>query len=53
VVRSPNGTWRFFIVLEDRIVEIPAESPPGNAGTRSIRENAPPFSEGAGDLLSP
>ncbi|MDD4136575.1 MAG: hypothetical protein PHT99_01595 [Methanoregula sp.] len=40
-VRSPNGTWRFFIVLEDRIVEIPAESLPGNAGTRPIRENAP------------
>jgi len=40
-VRSPKGTWRFFIILDDRIVEIPAESLPGNAGTRPLRENAP------------
>ena len=40
-VRSPDGTWWFFIVLDDRIVEIPPESLPGNAGARPIRENAP------------
>jgi len=40
-VRCPDGSWRFFIVLEDRVVEIPPESLPGNAGTRPIRENAP------------
>jgi hypothetical protein len=40
-VRSPKGTWRFFIILDDRIAEIPAESLPGNAGARLLRENAP------------
>jgi hypothetical protein len=40
-VRSPKGTWRFFIVLDDRVVEIPPEFLPGNGGTRPIRENAP------------
>jgi hypothetical protein len=40
-VRLPNGTWRFFIVLNDRIVEIPPESLPGNAGVLPLREDAP------------
>jgi hypothetical protein len=40
-VRSPKGTWRFFIILDDRIVEIPPENLPGNAGARPLRENAP------------
>lgn len=40
-VRSPNGEWRFFIVLDDRIAEIPPESMPENARSRPLRENAP------------
>jgi hypothetical protein len=40
-VRSPNGTWRFFLVLDDRIVEIPAGAMPGNMDCRPIRENVP------------
>lgn len=40
-VRSPKGEWRFFIVLDDRISEIPPESMPENARSRPLRENAP------------
>ena len=40
-VRSPKGTWRFFIVLDDRVVELPPDSLPGNGTGRTIREDAP------------
>lgn len=40
-VRTPKGAWQFYIVLDDRIVEIPPESLPGNAGVLPLREDAP------------
>jgi hypothetical protein len=40
-VRLPNGTWRFFLVLNDRIVEIPAGAMPEDMAGRPLRENAP------------
>lgn len=41
-VRSPIGTWQFFLVLDDTIVEMPAELLPGNrSGARPVKEEAP------------
>jgi len=41
-VRTSLGTWQFFLVLDDRIVEIPAEAMPENADNgRHLREDAP------------
>ncbi|MFA4875880.1 MAG: hypothetical protein WC586_00575 [Methanoregula sp.] len=41
-VRSPIGTWQFFLVLDDLLVEIPPYLLPGNhAGIRQLREAAP------------
>ena len=40
-VRNPNGTWRFFIIRDDLLVEIPPESPLDNSCARPIKENAP------------
>jgi len=40
-VRNPNGTWRFFLLRDDTLVEIPPEYPPGCSGVRPIKENAP------------
>lgn len=41
-VRSPVGTWQYFLVLDDRLVEIPEEAMPTSpTGSRLLRENAP------------
>jgi len=41
-VRSPAGVWQYFLVLDDRIVEIPKEAMPESpAGSRLLREKAP------------
>ena len=40
-VRNPNGTWRFFIIRDDQLVEIPPESPQVTSCVRPIKENAP------------
>ncbi|MGD0079083.1 MAG: hypothetical protein ABSB80_00365 [Methanoregula sp.] len=41
-VRSPTGTWRYFLVLDDLLVEIPPEAMPENmAGSRLLKEEAP------------
>jgi hypothetical protein len=41
-VRGSAGTWQFWLVLDDRIVEIPAEAmPEALAKTRRLREDAP------------
>ena len=40
--RSPAGAWRYFLVLDDLLVEIPAEAMPENmAGSRLLKEDAP------------
>ena len=40
-IRSPKGTWQFFIVLDNEIVRIPPESMPEYAFARPLRENSP------------
>ena len=41
-VRSPVGTWQFFLVLDDLLVEIPPDLLPGNGtGKRQIKDAAP------------
>jgi len=41
-VRSPVGTWRYFLVLDDLLVEIPAEAMPENmTGSRLLKEESP------------
>lgn len=43
-VRSPVGTWQYFLVLDDLLVEIPPHHLPGNgnmSGERMLRESAP------------
>jgi hypothetical protein len=41
-VRSHDGAWQFFLVLDDRIVEIPAEAMPESlAGVRHLKADAP------------
>lgn len=41
-VRSPIGTWQYFLVLDDLLVEIPPHLLPGNkTGERKLREDAP------------
>lgn len=40
-VRTSAATWQYFLVTDDQIVEIPAESMPENNGSdRHLRENA-------------
>jgi len=40
-VRTSLGTWQYFLVLDDQIVEIPAQAMPENAGDdRHLREDA-------------
>ncbi len=41
-VRSATGAWRYFLVLDDLLIEIPAEAMPESMiGTRHLREAAP------------
>jgi hypothetical protein len=40
-VRTPRGKWRYFVVLDDRISEIPPEAMPENYRERPLREHAP------------
>jgi len=41
-VRSPIGTWQYFLVLDDMLVEIPPELLPGSRpAERKLREDAP------------
>ena len=41
-VRSPTGTWQFFLVVDDDLVEIPPYLLPGNGSAeRRLREDAP------------
>ena len=40
-VRSDAGTWQYFLVLDDRIVEIPGEILQQNGGDRYLRGDAP------------
>lgn len=41
-VRTSVGTWQYFLVLDDQIVEIPAEAMPENVDNdRRLREDAP------------
>ncbi|MDD1687848.1 hypothetical protein [Methanoregula sp.] len=40
-VRTSAATWQYFLVLDDQIVEIPAEAMPENTGSdRHLREDA-------------
>ena len=41
-LRAPFGSWRFFLVLDDRLVEIPVETMPvSEPGARHLRGDAP------------
>ena len=41
-VRSAAGKWRYFLVLDDRLVEMPEEVLPEDmAGTKGLRGDAP------------
>jgi len=40
-VRTSAGTWQYFLILRDRIVEIPSELPPPEPGKSRLRGNAP------------
>ncbi|MDD4138124.1 MAG: hypothetical protein PHT99_09580 [Methanoregula sp.] len=41
-IGSPVGTWQYFLVLDDLLIEIPAEALPEHmAGSRPLREEAP------------
>ena len=37
----PTGTWRYFLVLDDRIVEIPPGAMPEDMASRPFRDNTP------------
>lgn len=40
-VRTSCGTWQYFLVLDDRILEIPAEVMTDASVTRRLREDFP------------
>lgn len=40
-VRSPTGTWRYFLVLDNRIIEIPPGAMPEDMAGRPFRDNTP------------